>query len=131
MTVTGEGLATSRISWFFDENSTELEVFFSLTVSNLNDTSIEPMHVSGIEDQYYLLTIRDTTSCEVYSFQVAATSNAGSSNFSAPVSSTFPSVPDISPLESSLQYSIVQRTSSNGNDEIILSVSFDVSYIAV
>ena len=97
---------------------------FTVTVMNLNDSSTGPMEVSGIQDQHYIFTLEDSTSCDVYSFQVTAVNGAGTGNTSEIITRSLPSLPDISPVQDSLQHSLA-RTASG----VTLSVTFNVRYI--
>ena len=96
-------------------------VNLTVTVTNLNDSSTGPMEVSGIQDQHYIFTLEDSTSCDVYSFQVTAVNSAGTGTPSEIITRSLPSLPDISPVQDSLQHSLV-RTES----DITLSVTFNV-----
>ena len=96
-------------------------VIFTVTVMNLNDSSTGPMEVSGIQDQHYIFTLEDSTSCDVYSLQVTAVNGAGTGTPSEIITRSLPSLPDISPVQDSLQHSLV-RTASG----VTLSVTFNV-----
>ena len=98
-----------------------MEVNFTVTVTNLNDSSTGPMEVSGMQDQHYIFTLEDSTSCDVYSFQVTAVNGAGTGTPSEIITRSLPSLPDISTVQDSLQYSLV-RTASG----VTLSVTFNV-----
>ena len=75
---------------------------FTVTVTNLNDSSTGPMEVSGIQDQHYIFTLEDSTSCDVYSFQVTAMNGAGTGNTSDPISTSISSLPVPIPQQLSL-----------------------------
>ena len=92
-------------------------VNFTVTVTHTNLSS----EVSGIQDQHYIFTIEDSTSCDVYSFQVTATNSAGTGTPSQIITRSLPSLPDISPVQDSLQHSLV-RTASG----VTLSITFNV-----
>ncbi len=85
-----------------------MAVEFILVATNLNDGSNTNTE-SGISEQNRILTVEDTTSCDVYSFQVTAR-NAAGSNSSDNITSSFPSLPDISQVEDSSQHSLVKTT---------------------
>ena len=97
-------------------------VNFTVTVTNLNDSSTGPMEVSGIRDQHYIFTLEDSTSCDVYSFQVTAMNGAGTGTPSQIITRSLPSLPDISPVQDSLQHSLV-RTASGVT---LMTVTFNV-----
>ena len=99
-------------------------VNFTVTVTNLNDSSTGPMEVSGIQDQHYIFTLEDSTSCDVYSFQVTAMNGAGTGTPSEIITRSLPSLPDISPVQDSLQHSLVRTA-----DGIVLEVTFNVCYM--
>ena len=114
------GFGSLNISWSL-VTIEGVAVIFTVTVTNLNDSSTGPMEVSGIQDQHYIFTIEDSTSCDVYSFQVTAMNGAGTGTPSQITTRSLPSLPDISPVQDSLQHSLV-RTSSG----VTLSVTFNV-----
>ena len=97
---------------------------FTVTVINLNDSSTGPMEVSGIQNQHYIFTLEDSTSCDVYSFQVTAVNGAGTGTLSDIITRSLPSLPDISPVQDSLQHSLVRTA-----DGIVLEVTFNVCYM--
>ena len=82
-------------------------VNYTLTATNLNDSSSEPIVVTGIQEQNYIFTARSSTSCDVYSFQVSAMNAAGASNPSQVITRSLPSLPDISAVEESLSHSLM------------------------
>ena len=96
LAATENGVGSLNISWSL-VTMEGVEVNFSVTVTNLNDSSTGPMEVSGIQDQHYIFTLKDSTSCDVYSFQVAAV-NAAGTNTSDIITRSLPSLPDISPV---------------------------------
>ena len=71
---------------------------------DLNDSKV--IEMSGIKDQHVILTSPGNTSCDVYSIQVTARNDAGSSDPSSPLTSSFPSLPDISLLEGLIEHSL-------------------------
>ena len=76
LAATENGVGSLNISWSL-VTIEGVEVTFTVTVTNLNDSSTGPMEVSGIQDQHYIFTLEDSTSCDVYSFQVTAVNGAG------------------------------------------------------
>ena len=98
---------------------------FELNVVNLNASSTSgSIVVSGIEDQHYIFTVEDSTPCDVYSFQVMATNEAGSSDPSEVITRTIPTLPDISQVEESLHYSLEKI-----EDGVVMNATFSVSII--
>ena len=120
---TENGVGSLNISWSL-VTIEGVAVTFTVTVTNLNDSSTGPMEVSGIQDQHYIFTLEDSTSCDVYSFQVTAVNGAGTGTPSEIITRILPSLPDISPVQDSLQHSLV-RTASG----VTLSVTFNVRII--
>ena len=120
LAATKNGVGSLNISWSL-VTIEGVAVNFTVTVMNLNDSSTGPMEVSGIQDQHYIFTIEDSTSCDVYSFQVTAVNDAGTGTPSEIITRRLPSLPDISPVQDSLQHSLV-RTASR----VTLSVTFNV-----
>lgn len=118
----GELITSLNISWSLTNDIEGVAVEFTLTATNLNDSTAIPIIESGITVRHQILTIVDTgTLCDVYSFRVIARNAAGSSGPSDNVTSSFPSLPDISPVEDSLQHSLVEAASG-----VILNVKFNV-----
>lgn len=116
------GVARLNISWSslcFERT----EIQFSLIVLNLNSSRNMP-NVSGIQDLHYRYEIAEKTSCDVYRFHVTAMKGSISSDLSESIISSFPSLPDIFPVENSLQHSLVKS-----GDRVTLSFSFSVSYV--
>ena len=120
LAATQNGVGSLNISWSL-VTIEGVAVTFTVTVTNLNDSSTGPMEVSGIQDQHYIFTLEDSTSCDVYSFQVTAVNGAGTGTPSEIITRSLPSLPDISPVQDSLQHSLV-RTASG----VTLSVTFNV-----
>ena len=116
LAATENGVGSLNISWSL-VTIEGVAVNFTVTVTNLNG----PMEVSGIQDQHYIFTLEDGTSCDVYSFQVTAVNGAGTGTPSEIITRSLPSLPDISPVQDSLQHSLVRTTSG-----VTLSVSFNV-----
>ena len=81
---------------------------FTLTATNLNASSAEPMVISGIQDQHYVFTAENR--CDVYSFQVTAmATGVNRSDPSAVFTRTIPSTPDISLVEDNvLEHSLAK-----------------------
>ena len=100
-----------------------MTVNFTLNVTNLNYSNIGST-VSRIQQQYYILTVEDPSPCDVYSFQVTAVNDAGASEPSEIITRNLPSLPDLSPIEDSLNHSLV-----NSVGGVMLSVMFNVSII--
>ena len=103
-----------------------MTVNFTLNVTNLNNSNIGSTIVSRIQQEYYILTVEDSSPCDVYSFQVTAVNDAGASEPSEIITRSLPLPPDLSPVEDSLHHSLVK-----GAGEVILSVMFNVSIIGV
>ena len=120
LAATENGVGSLNISWSL-VTIEGVAVNFTMTVTNLNDSSTGPMEVSEIQDQHYIFTLGDNTSCDVYSFQVTAVNGAGTGTPSEIITRSLPSLPDISPVQDSLQHSLV-RTASG----ITLSVTCNV-----
>ena len=118
LAATENGVGSLNISWSL-VTIEGVAVNFTVTVTNL---STGPMEVSGIQDQHYIFTLEDSTSCDVYSFQVAAVNGAGTGTPSEIITRSLPSLPDISSVQDFLQHSLV-RTASG----VTLSVIFNVS----
>ena len=102
LAATGNGVGSLNISWSL-VTIEGVEVTFTVTVTNLNDSSTGPMEVSGIQDQHYIFTLEDSTSCDVYSFQVIAMNGAGTGTPIEIITRSLPSLPDISPVQDSRQ----------------------------
>ena len=120
LAATENGVGSLNISWSL-VTIEGVAVNFTVTATNLNDSSTGPMEVSGIQDQHYIFTLEDSTSCDVYSFQVTAVNGAETGTPSQIIIRSLPSLPDISPVQDSLRHSLV-RTASG----VTLSVTFNV-----
>ena len=120
LAATGNGVGSLNISWSL-VTIEGVAMTFTVTVTNLNDSSTGPMEVSGIQDQHYIFTLEDSTSCDVYSFQVTAVNGAGTGTPSQIITRSLPSLPDISPVQDSLQHSLV-RTASGVTMSVTLNV---------
>ena len=115
LAATENGVESLNISWSLMTMEGEA-VNFTVTVTNLNDSST--MEVSGIQYHHYIFNkSRDSTSCDVYSFQVTAVNGAGSGTPSEIINRSLPSLP----VQDSLQHFLV-RTASG----VTLSVTFNV-----
>ena len=112
------GPGSLNISWSYVAIEGEVTNF---TVTVINQSNTRLMEVSGIQDQHYIFSIENNASCDVYSFQVTAMNGAGRSTPSQIIRRRVPSLPDISPVQDSLQHSLV-RTASG----VALSVTFNV-----
>ena len=117
LAATENGVRSLNISWSL-VTIEGVAVNFTVTVTNLSTGAME---VSGIQDQHYIFTLEDSTSCDVYSFQVTAVNGAGTGTPSEIITRSLPSLPDISSVQDSLQHSLV-RTASG----VTLSVIFNV-----
>ena len=120
LAATENGIGSLNISWSL-VTMEGVAVTFTMTVTNLNDSSTGLMEVSGIQDQHYIFTLEDSTSCDVYSFQVTAVNGAGTGTPSEIITRSLLSLPDISPVQDSLQHSLVRKASG-----VTLSVTFNV-----
>ena len=112
-----------NISWSHDTIE-EVEVEYTIFAVNLNGFVEEAM--GKTMQMYFLVPSNDNTSCDVYSFRVKAMNDAGTSDLSESITSTFPSVPDLSPIENSLQYSLSRRL--NG---VLLTLRFNVRFLLI
>ena len=120
LAATENGVGSLNFSWSL-VTIEGVAVNFTVTVTNLNDSSTGPIGKSGIQDQHYIFTLEDSTSCDVYSFQVTAVNGAGTGIPSEIITRSLPSLPDISPVQDSLQHSLVRKASG-----VTLSVTFNV-----
>ena len=84
-----------------------------------------------LAEPYFLFTApEDAPPCEVYNFSVTATyvgatyTGAGCSVPSPVLSTMLPSLPDITPVESSIQYVLIKQ-----DIKLIINVTFEVSCI--
>ena len=82
-------------------------------------------------EPYYIFTNHEgAPPCEVYNFSVTATyvgatyTGAGCSEPSPVISRMLPTIPEITKLESSIDYSLIKSEQSSG--EVILTVNFKV-----
>ena len=117
------GVSALQLSWNF---SCKPDVFhwFNIEVLNLNSTNTIPTIVSMVFGNRYSFTRSNNTSCDVYKFVVIAVGDSFMNRHSEPVMMNFPALPDVSPVEDSLVLSLMKF-----EDGVLLSFSFDVSYI--
>ena len=74
-------------------------------------------------NQHYIFTVQENASCDMYSFQVRAVAESGNSNLSEEVRGVVPSLPDISLVETALDYSL----SKAADGDFMLNISFQVN----
>ena len=120
LAATENGVGSLNISWSL-MTMEGVGVTFTVTVMNLNNSSTGPMEVSGIQDKHYIFTLEDSTSCDVYSFQATAENGVGAGTPSEIITRSLPSLPDIPPVQDSLQHYLVRTTRG-----VTLSVTFNV-----
>ena len=114
LTVTENGVSSLILSW----SAQNVEgLSYTVIITNVNDSSIEPMEVRRIWDHQYTFT-HDTTSCDLYMFQVKSVNSEGIESPSEVITSGLPSLPS-APLV--YQY----MTSGKLN---VLQVTIDVCY---
>ena len=97
-------------------------VNYTLTITNLNDSSNEPIIVTGIQEQNYIFTASSSASCDMYSFEVFALNAAGAGDPSDAITRSLPLLPDVSQVEESLCHSLMVT-----GEGVQLTVSFQVS----
>lgn len=119
LTATENGAGSLIIFWSLP-TVVGVAVEFTLTAANLNNSSTGSI-VSTTQDQRLVVALPDNTSCDVYSFQVTAGNAAGISTPSDSIIRSFPSLPDISPVEDSLQHSLTKTEQG-----VELTVTFNV-----
>lgn len=107
-TVSSNGVTSLNISWVSSCYDT-----FDLRVNSID--------FLAIEDQYYIFNITDTTSCEIYHFQVTAKNGSMASSPSEIISRSFPSLPNVSPVQDSLEYYLFKT-----DEGIFIEFTFDV-----
>ena len=78
LSITENGFGSLYVSWLHATIEGVADKF-TLIATNLNDSNADPIVVTGIEDLHQTITIPDNSSCDMYSFQVTATNDAGSS----------------------------------------------------
>ena len=108
-----------NISWSQDLTSVAV-----LTVSHGSSSQV----ISLNDSFYYFTAPEDASPCEVYNFSVTATyvgatyTGAGCSVPSPVLSMMLPSLPDITPVESSIQYVLIKQII-----KLTINVTFEVS----
>ena len=118
LAVTENGVGSLNISWSL-VSIEGVAVNFTVTGTNLNNPSIAwPVEVSGIQDQHYIFTLEDSTSCDVYSFQATAMNGAGTGTPSEIITGSLPSLPGIPLL---LDHSLIRI-----EDVIVLTITISV-----
>ena len=118
---TAVGAGALNISWR-SSCFVRTEIQFSLIAVNLNYSRRTPDMIHRILNLHYTYNITDETSCDVYSIRVTSSNGSISSNVSDSIITSFPSLPDISPLVNSLQHSLFKRS-----DGVMLTFWFNVS----
>jgi hypothetical protein len=121
------GVNFIRLEWNQESVVPDTMLSFCLTVSNgSNSQDI----LSGLNESYYNFTAPEgAPPCEVYNFSVTATyvgatyTGAGCSVPSPVLSTMLPSLPNISRLESSLDFVLEKRST-----DFVVEVSFKVCY---
>ena len=113
-----------RLEWSQEPLAPYAMQSFSLTVSSGSDSQ----YISGLNESYYHFTAPEgAPPCEVYNFSVTAThvgatyTGAGCSVPSPLLSTMLPSLPNISQLDSSLEF-VVEK----GSFLFVVEVSFQV-----
>ena len=96
----------------------------------INDSNKLKMSTQYSEPYFLFTAPKDAPPCEVYNFSVTATyvgatyTGAGCSVPSPVLSTMLPSLPDITPVESSIQYDLIKQ-----DIKLIINVTFEVSCI--
>ena len=108
LTATENGPGSLNISWSlaFVEGVT---VNFTLTAINLNDSTTQ---IISTQEQHHIFSVRDSTSCDTYSFQVTAMADSGDSDPSEVITRSIPSLPDISLVVNSVDHSLAKTANS-------------------
>ncbi len=118
------GPGSLNISWFLEYI---VPVNSTLTAMNLNASNAKRIVISEVRDQHYIFTVENSTSCDVYSFQVTAmAAGVGSSDPSAVLTRSIPSPPDISLVENSLEHFLAKTACG----EFTLVVTIQVMFLA-
>ena len=95
------------------ESSSVQVTFYEGIISNFTVTVIyrnDSMKVTGIlRWSYIFINVTDSTSCDNYIFKVTAVNDAGVGGTSETTGS-FPSLPDITSIQESLQHSLYKTT---------------------
>jgi hypothetical protein len=97
-------------------------VKFTLKATNLNDSTL--MMVLSTQDHFFAITLPGNTSCDIYQFQVTARNDAGSSIPSDTITRSFPSLPDVTVIDNSLDYSLTKL-----GDGVLLTTTFNVRFL--
>ena len=120
------GVNMIRLEWRQESLVPDSMQTFSLTVSHGSSSQ----DISGlIESAYHFTAPEGAPPCEVYNFSVTATyvgatyTGAGCSVPSPVLSTMLPSLPNISRLESSLEFVLEKRST-----DFIVEVSFEVCH---
>ena len=94
-----------------------------MKVTDLNnvDPSKRVIVISQIEGLEFNFTIEDSRDCDVFSFVVTAINSVGESAPSEMISRSLPTIPDISLVQKSLEYSIAKTT-----EGVFLTVKINV-----
>ena len=100
------------------------ETTFVLIVENLNSSRTMPVEIVEIQNLYYRFEIPDNHSCDIYRLQIVAANGSTYGGNNGSITTSFPSLPDISPLTHSLKYSLTKNA-----DEVILILSFNVRHL--
>ena len=117
-----------NVSWSQESSAlTTLSSQFNLTISHGSQSRIIPLN----DPHYHFSPSKNASPCDVYNFSVTATydivgatyTGDGCSVPSPVLSMMLPSLPDVSNLESSLNYSLVMESSGG----VMLRVIFMVS----
>ena len=115
LTAIENGLGSLSISWELDGTILGVMVDF-VVIIRLEGSSTERIFTTKLNQ---VVMSADNTSCDMYSIQIVANNSAGQSPPSERVTAVFPSLPDISSMENSLEYSL-HKTSDN---EVTLTVT--------
>ena len=116
---------------FTDEVSKLVQVSYVLQAVPLT-SGLPEQSFANIEESFFKYSApKGAPACEVYNFSVTATlsylgatyTGAGCSEPSPVISRMLPSLPDITKLESSLNYSLVKQSTT----DVILAIDFIVS----
>ena len=70
---------------------------FNIVIVKLNSHGVHPVIQSHIQVHHYDFTVEGPPSCDLYSFQVIAVNDAGTSEPSEIITRSLPSLPDMSP----------------------------------
>lgn len=109
LTTVDNGVGSLNVSWSLAKG---VAVVFDLVATNLNNSDMTKVLTTG--GLHHVIRLPDNNSCDVYSFQVTARNAAGNST-SDSITRTFPSLPDVSPVE----HSVVKMA-----DGVVLTITF-------